>query len=298
MSETPGDGAEPRRGPETEDAAPAQDGRPPKPPRRERLAALVTDTNRRPELIDALRSVRRKLPGDPSFGDPLSVSGPGGARAVARAAEKLVGDSPTAARELGLGALQVWQAVLERVGRGRGDTEVTVMFTDLVAFSSWSLTAGDEVTLRLLRAVATAIEPPVAEHRGSVVKRMGDGMMAVFATADDAVRAAVTAKDNLRGVEIEGYRPRMRVGLHTGMPREIGGDWLGVDVNVAARVMAAGGNGHTMLSDATLRALHPDTLTALGRTTKPYRRSLFAAPLNGVPDDLRIYRLTRVSSRA
>ncbi|WP_406239005.1 adenylate/guanylate cyclase domain-containing protein [Nocardia sp. NBC_01009] len=248
-------------------------------------------TNQRPDLIGALRKAREQLPGDPAFGDPLSVSGPGGARAVARAADKLVGDAPSAAREIGFGALQVWQAVLERVGRGRGSQEVTVMFTDLVAFSSWSLSAGDEATLELLRVVATAIEPPISDRGGQVVKRMGDGVMAVFTSADRAVRAATQAKRNLAQVEVHGYRPQMRVGLHTGSPREIGGDWLGVDVTIAARVMEAGGNGNMMLSGATLDSLRPETLEELGYTVKPYRRSFFAAPLSGVPEDLRIFRL-------
>ncbi|QIS07884.1 adenylate/guanylate cyclase domain-containing protein [Nocardia brasiliensis] len=248
--------------------------------------------NNRTDLIGVLRKAREQLPGDPSFGDPLSVSGPGGARAVARAADKLVGDTPSAAREIGFGALQVWQAMLERVGRGKGNQEVTVMFTDLVAFSSWSLSAGDEATLELLRRVAKAIEPPIAERGGQVVKRMGDGVMAVFPSAERAVRAALNAKRNLADVQVRDYRPQMRIGLHTGSPREIGGDWLGVDVTIAARVMEAGGNGNTMLSEATLQSLPPEVLEELGYAAKPYRRSFFAAPLSGVPEDLRIFRLT------
>ncbi|GAA5044991.1 adenylate/guanylate cyclase domain-containing protein [Nocardia callitridis] len=248
--------------------------------------------NQRPDFIGALRKAREQLPGDPAFGDPLSVTGPGGARAVARAADKLVGDSPSAAREIGFGALQVWQAMLERVGRGKGTEEVTVMFTDLVAFSRWSLTAGDEATLELLRHVAKAIEPPIAERGGQVVKRMGDGLMAVFGSPDRAVHAAIAAKRNLDEVRVDGYRPQMRMGLHTGTPREIGGDWLGVDVTIAARVMEAGGNGNTMLSQATLAALDEQTLRELGHQVKPYRRGFFAAPLSGVPEDLRIFRLS------
>ncbi|MFE6863162.1 adenylate/guanylate cyclase domain-containing protein [Nocardia sp. NPDC057668] len=255
------------------------------------LSALVNAANQRGDLIGVIRKARENLPGDPAFGDPLSVSGPGGARAVARAADKALGDSPSAAKELGLGALQVWQAMLERVGKGRGPQDVTIMFTDLVAFSSWSLAAGDEATLELLRRVAKAIEPPVAERGGQVIKRMGDGLMAVFPSADRALQAAVAAKENLAGVSIDGYRPQMRMGLHTGSPREIGGDWLGVDVTIAARVMAAGGNGNTMLSAVTLEKLSAETLEQLGFGVKLYRRSFFAAPLSGVPEDLRIYRL-------
>ncbi|WP_019932390.1 adenylate/guanylate cyclase domain-containing protein [Nocardia sp. BMG111209] len=254
-------------------------------------ATQLSAANQRPTVIGAIRKARESLPGDPAFGDPLSVSGPGGPRAVARAADRLTGDTPSAAREIGLGALQVWQAMLERTGRGRGGRRVTVLFTDLVAFSRWSLTAGDETTLTLLREVAKAIEPPIVERGGQVVKRMGDGVMAVFASPDRAVDAVVAARRNLAQVRVQGYRPQMRAGLHTGTPREIGGDWLGVDVTVAARVMEAGGNGNTMLSSATLEELQPDTLERLGLTVKPYRRSIFAAPLSGVPEDLRIYRL-------
>lgn len=255
------------------------------------FSSLMAAANQRRDVIGAIRRARENLPGDPAFGDPLSVSGPGGPRAVARAADKLVGDTPSAAKEIGLGALQVWQAMLERVGRGKGGEQMTVMFTDLVAFSRWSLSAGDEATLELLRRVAKAIEPPIVDRGGRVVKRMGDGVMAVFGSPDRAVQAAVAAKENLARVEVSGYRPQMRIGLHTGSPREIGGDWLGVDVTIAARVMEAGGNGNTMLSAATLQALEPETLPALGYAPKPYRRSFFAAPLSGVPEDLRIYRL-------
>ncbi|WP_425297721.1 adenylate/guanylate cyclase domain-containing protein [Nocardia asiatica] len=305
MSETPSGGSEPgsgaraERGVPPEVVIPLEPSDAPDPPRRPggsrrvQLSALVSAANQRADLIGMLRKARRQLPGDPAFGDPLSVSGPGGARAVARAADRLVGDTPSAAREIGFGALQVWQAALERVGRGKGSQEVTVMFTDLVAFSRWSLSAGDEATLELLRKVAKAIEPPIAERGGHVVKRMGDGVMAVFPSADRAVRAAVTAKRNLADVQVRGYTPQMRIGLHTGSPREIGGDWLGVDVTIAARVMEAGGNGNTMLSEVTLRGLPPETLAELGLAVKPYRRSLFAAPLNGVPDDLRIFRLSK-----
>lgn len=261
-------------------------------PRVHPLSALMNVANQRPDVIEVLRRARHQLPGDPAFGDPLSVTGPGGARAVARAADRLVGDNPSAAREIGFGALQVWQAMLERLGRGKGTEEMTVMFTDLVSFSSWSLTAGDEATLDLLRKVAKAIEPPIAERGGQVVKRMGDGVMAVFPSADRAVQAAVAAKRNLADITVGGYRPRMRVGLHTGSPREIGGDWLGVDVTIAARVMEAGGNGKMMLSHTTLAALEPETLAELGYTARPYRRSFFAAPLSGVPEDLRIYRIS------
>lgn len=248
-----------------------------------------------PAVVDAVRRVRRALPGDPGFGDPLSTAGPGGARAVARVADRLQGDNntPGATREVGFGALQVWQALLERTGHGRGTREMTLVFTDLVGFSDHALAVGDEATVELLRDVARAIEPPVAGHGGHVVKRMGDGMMAVFARPDRALEATFAARDALAAVDRDGYRPRMRVGLHTGAPRQVGADWLGVDVNIAARVMQAGADGKVMASSTTLDAVGPDRLTELGLRARTHRRGLFSSPPRGVPDGLQMYIVDR-----
>jgi adenylate cyclase len=170
---------------------------------------------------------------------------------VAEAGEK----RPSAMRELGLGAFQVWQAVSEKQGRGRGDRELAILFTDLVEFSPWALDAGDEAALALLRKVGQAEEQAVADHGGRVVKRLGDGLMAVFDQAPDAVNAACVAREEVAKVEHDGYRPVLRAGVHLGRPRKIGGDYLGVDVNIAARVADAAGGGQVLVSGAACERL-------------------------------------------
>ena len=145
------------------------------------------------------------MPGDPDFGDPLSTAGHGGPRAAARAAGRLLGERGGASREVSLGALQVWQALTEAVSRRPANEEVTIVFTDLVGFSAWSLHAGDDATLKLLRRVARAIEPPLLDAGGHIVKRMGDGAMAVFADPVVAVAAVLEAKRALKSVEVDGY---------------------------------------------------------------------------------------------
>ena len=62
--------------------------------------------------------------------------------------------------------LQMWQAVSEAQGRGRGDKELTIVFTDLADFSDWALEVGDDQALDLLRDVGEAIEPPVKDGGG------------------------------------------------------------------------------------------------------------------------------------
>lgn len=257
----------------------------------------VRGVNRRPSVVGVVRKIRRVLPGDPSFGDPLSLAGPGSALAVARVADKFLDDEPGATREVGLGALQLWQAILERTGHGRGERDVTIVFTDLVGFSTWSLGAGDADTLTLLRKVSKAVEPAVAANGGHVVKRLGDGVMAVFYRPEAALEAAVAARTALADVDVGGYTPTMRVGIHTGSPRQMGSDWLGVDVTVAARVMQTGGNGNLMISQTTLDAMPSGTLEDLGLVPRPYRRGFFAPKLNGVPEGLVILRLVQSPQR-
>jgi class 3 adenylate cyclase len=254
-------------------------------------AEWLRSRNESPAVIDLVRRARRVLPGDPEFGDPLSTAGDGGPRAAARAAGRLLGERGGASREVGLGALQVWQALTESVSRRPANPEVTLVFTDLVGFSTWSLQAGDDATLKLLRRVARAVEPPLLDAGGHIVKRMGDGIMAVFADPLVAVSAVLNAKQALRSVEVDGFKPRMRVGIHTGRPQRLASDWLGVDVNVAARVMERATRGGVMVSGATLDKLSQADLEALGVTAKRVHRPVFAGKTPGLPTDLAIYRL-------
>ena len=100
------------------------------------------NTNRNPNIVALIRRARQALPGDPEFGDPLSAAGEGGAQAAARAADRLL-NRDAVSREVSLATLQLWQALTERVSGRPGNAEVTIVFTDLVGFSDWSLQAGE-----------------------------------------------------------------------------------------------------------------------------------------------------------
>jgi class 3 adenylate cyclase len=83
----------------------------------------------------------------------------------------------------------------------------------------------------------------------------------------------------------------MRVGVHTGRPQRIGSDWLGVDVNIAARVMERATRGELVVSSATLQRIPDEDFESLGVTAKRLRRQVFTAKQDGVPADLAMYRL-------
>ena len=208
-----------------------------------------------PMLLSVVRRLRESLPGDEDFGDPLSTARFGHIATANRQWTELTERRPGVVREIGRGALQVWQSVLEARGQDFGEQQVTVVFTDLVKFSDWALQAGDDDALRLLREVAQAIEPPVERNGGVVVKRLGDGMMAMFADPQSALDALVEAGANLKAVKVGAYRPRIRAGMHTGNPRKLGGDYLGVDVNIAARVAQKAVGGEILASQETVALL-------------------------------------------
>jgi adenylate cyclase len=161
--------------------------------------------------------------------------------------------------------------------------DITVLFTDLVGFSEWALDAGDELAVELLRELSEAIEPPILTRRGEVVKRLGDGLMAVFRDASSATEAAFDACDRVASIDVEGHRPRLRTSIHLGRPRKVGRDYLGVDVNIAARLAESAQPDEILVSEPTLLALAPDAVSATRRR--------FQA--RGAPDDLVAHAIRR-----
>ncbi len=220
-----------------------------------RLRGRMIRTDSRPELVAWAKFVRRLLPGDDRYGDALSTAGKQAPERLGKLVSEVQSERPSAVRELGLGALQAWQALSEAQGRGRGTQDVAILFTDIVKFSSWALEAGDEAALELLREVATVEDEAISEHRGSLVKRLGDGSMSVFRQADDAVRAALQAQAGVGEIEVAAHTPELRAGVHIGRPRRVGADYLGVDVNIAARVGEAAKGGQVLVSEPACEAL-------------------------------------------
>jgi adenylate cyclase len=215
----------------------------------------------KPGLLAFARRLRGRLPGDERFGDPLSTAGEAPVQVIGRGVSALQPERDSVVKELGLASLQLWQSLSESTGRGLGDRELAVLFTDLVGFSSWALQAGDGPAVELLREVGTAVEGAIQDRAGRIVKRLGDGLMAVFYSAQEAVDAALDAQAALSGVSVNGYQPRMRAGVHWGRPRKLGGDYLGVDVNIAARVADMARGGQVVVSDRALDRLELDGLT-------------------------------------
>ncbi|MGZ4145387.1 MAG: adenylate/guanylate cyclase domain-containing protein, partial [Actinomycetota bacterium] len=80
----------------------------------------------------------------------------------------------------------------------------------------------------------------------------GDSFFVSFPSATDAVAACVDAQRALAAHDWpEGARIRVRIGMHTGEPMVVAGDYVGIDVHRAARIASAGHGGQILLSKTT-----------------------------------------------
>jgi adenylate cyclase len=210
---------------------------------------------------------------------------PPAARVITRFLEER---PPGAPRDLALTGLALWETLSQRNDDGGQVVDATILFADLVGFSRWVLEVGDEPALELLRAVAAVVEPAITTHRGRLVKRLGDGHMAAFPQPLNALEAALAMQRELGSATGGASRhvPRLRVGVHAGQPRRLDGDYLGTDVNIAARVGAAAGPGEVLASATVLDAIGHEPLKEL----RISRRRGFRA--KGVPSNLAVFSVT------
>ena len=259
---------------------PAEDHGPAEPSGGKRAAERMRKIDSSVGAIRVAKAIRKLLPGDAEYGDRLSTGGDEPAQLLGQRVAAITAERPSALREVGLSALQVWQALSAAPGGSEQYSQVAILFTDLVDFSRWALEAGDEAAIRLLRQVGEATEPPIETRGGHVVKRLGDGLMAVFDEPQPAVDAAIAASAALQGIEVAGYRPRLRAGVHYGRAQRVGTDYLGIDVNVAARVAAAAGPGDVLVSETATERLDTSSL-------RVKRKWLFRA--KGAPEDLKVF---------
>ncbi len=155
------------------------------------------------------------------------------------------------------------------------------MFTDLVGSTALADRLGDDAARALLRAHDRILREQFERFDGKVVKGTGDGFLVAFASPRQGVECAVEVQRALSAQHAEGRYPELqvRIGLHSGEPIAEGGDLLGSDVNLAARIEAEAGGGQVLVSELTrqlARRSHGLEFVALGeRTLKG-----FAEPVN------------------
>ncbi len=143
-----------------------------------------------------------------------------------------------------------------RPGEDIAIDNVTLMFTDLAGSTALYERIGDGRAYRLVRDHFAFLAATVRRHNGTLVKTIGDAVMAAFSDPADAVRAALSVQDEVRSFNAEqgGDAITIKIGLHGGpciavtMNDRL--DYFGSTVNTAARLQGQSLGGDVVLSQS------------------------------------------------
>jgi len=142
--------------------------------------------------------------------------------------------------------------------------KLTFFFSDIEGSTRLLMALGDgyaQPHREHQRIVREAIEA----HGGMEVSTEGDSFFVVFMDATDALSAAADVQRHLAAHRWpDGHEFHVRIGVHTGQAVVAGDDYVGLDVNRAARIANAANGGQTVVSDAARSAAGPSLPAGLG----------------------------------
>ncbi|MEE8296480.1 MAG: adenylate/guanylate cyclase domain-containing protein [Hyphomicrobium sp.] len=168
-----------------------------------------------------------------------------------------------------------------------------ILAADVVGYSRL-MGAEEEDTLVRLKAHRDEVaDPAIAKHKGRIVKLMGDGMLAEFASVVDAVRCAVDIQEAMseRRTDVpENRRIQLRIGINLGDIIVDGDDIYGDGVNVAARLEGLAEPGGVCISGDAYRQVK-------GKITAKFE-DMGERELKNLAEPVRAYRIVLNSTPA
>ena len=174
------------------------------------------------------------------------------------------------------------EAALEEAGiRQRPPKEAeAAVFADLTGYTSLTEEAGDQAAARVALTLAQLVNEIAAQHRGEVVKMLGDGVHFHFPDPGDAVRASLEIVESVRPRGL----PPAHVGVNAGPMIYDEGDYFGRTVNIAARIASQARADQVFVGEDAWREVTPAgfRLDEVGRFE-----------LKGVPRPVMVYQAVR-----
>lgn len=162
----------------------------------------------------------------------------------------------------------------------------SVVFADLVGSTGIFERLGDETAGRFVTQLTTALAKIFEQHRGRVVKLLGDGLFVVFNEEAQALTACIAIQERLQQRPVRpggtGRPVQMQMGIESGEVVEIQGDCYGDAVNSAARLADLAGADQILatqrvrdalppVQQAKLRSLGPMYLRGKAEVTEVFR---------------------------
>lgn len=163
----------------------------------------------------------------------------------------------------------------------------TVVFADLAGSTSVYEALGNAAAAEAIARITRWIAGVCEEHDGRVVKLLGDGVLAVYDRAADAV-SAVVALQRAHARQLPDWPNDVRMGLQVGVASgevvEVDGDCYGDAVNVASRLSDLSGPDHIWTTHTVI-----SQLAALPEDVRV--RSLGSIPLRGRSEAAEIFQV-------
>ena len=125
-----------------------------------------------------------------------------------------------------------------------------IMFTDIVGYTAL-MASDDAKAMQLIRRNREIQKPAIEKHGGTWLKEMGDGIMASFQTASDAIYCAMEIQKQM----IVEQDIKLRIGIHLGEITVENGDIFGDGVNIASRLETIAEPGGIYISEAVQKAI-------------------------------------------
>jgi class 3 adenylate cyclase len=136
-------------------------------------------------------------------------------------------------------------------GSELGSSFRTILFTDLERSVQWTQALGDVRAMDVLHRHDGVLRAALESHHGREVKHTGDGIMASFRSASDAVAASIWAQRQFISRSGEPPGPlNVRIGISAGEPVSERGDLFGSAVQLAARLCGRAEPGEVLVSAA------------------------------------------------
>ncbi|MFM1885061.1 MAG: hypothetical protein RL026_218 [Pseudomonadota bacterium] len=141
------------------------------------------------------------------------------------------------------------------------DIELAVVFADVVGSTHIYDVLGDQRARAIVSACIDVMREATEVHGGTVIKTMGDEVMATFPVADRALDAAAQMQrvvSNHPELVVEGQQVALRIGCHFGPVVLDNRDVFGATVHVANRMTSQAKPGQIITTAATCDAITAD----------------------------------------
>jgi len=164
------------------------------------------------------------------------------------------------------------------------ETEVAVLFADVVGSTRLYEQLGDNRARELILICIEVMREATERNRGTVVKTIGDEILAIFPTVDDALNAGGEMQEDIGArpeLNVQGQHVAIRIGCHFGSVVLENKDIFGTSVHMANRMTSQAKAGQIILSADTVRRCSPEW--------RAVSRRVDVTALRGVTDEMELY---------